>query len=300
MIPQTIPQDKFPLVLTRRIRVLGNYFFNLFLVTGQDKHLIFETGVSGMADAAISQLEALGVAPDYIVVSHPHADHLTGLPALAGRFPRARVVCGAGAPEFAAHPKAGAGLVREDRFISRALEQAGLDPGRPPLEAAPSLEDARVVESPVDLDLGGGVRVGLIPVRGHSPGNLIASVPRDRAVFCSDSMGFHYPGRRVWPLFFTGAGEYLRTIDRIEALAPAILAPAHQGPVVGEAVPGAIGQARNTALDIIRRIRTTRLADEDLVQVLFEESYRDEFTLYTRENIMTCTRLLLKRAREMP
>jgi hypothetical protein len=31
---------------------------------------------------------------------------------------------------------------------------------------------------------------------------------------------------------------------------------------------------------------------------MFKESYRDEFTLYTRENILNCTHLLIKRARE--
>ena len=82
-IPSLIPVSRFPLEIGPRIRVVGNYYFNLFLVLGRDKSLLFETGISGMVDTAIAQLESLGVSPDYLVVSHPHADHLTGLPALA-------------------------------------------------------------------------------------------------------------------------------------------------------------------------------------------------------------------------
>jgi glyoxylase-like metal-dependent hydrolase (beta-lactamase superfamily II) len=292
--------DRFPLDISPRIRVVGNYYFNLFLVTGQDKSLLFETGVSGMADTAISQLDALGVAPDYIVVSHPHADHLTGLPALAEQFPKARVVCGSGAPAFAAHPKAGSALVREDRFMSDELKRRGLPPARPPLAESPDLTDAMLIHENTPVDLGGGIRVELMPVRGHSPGNLIAWVPVDRAVFCSDSMGFHYPKRGFWPLFFTGARDYLDTMDMIERLKPACLAPAHQGPITGEEnVSRAIRESRAVTRDVIRRIAAGDQPDDNLLQEMYDESYRDEFTLYTPDNIMGCTRLLMKRTREM-
>ena len=284
--------------LTPRIRVLGNYFFNLFLVTGSEKSALFESGISGVVDTVIQQLDDLEIAPDYLVVSHPHSDHITGLPGLMERFPGAEVVCGRGAQEFVSHPKAGPALVREDKFMSQGLEKMGIRPGRPALETIPDLSRAVSVDSPARLNLGGGTDLLLTPAEGHSPGNLIAQVEKDRALFCSDSMGFHYPGRMFWPLFFTDARAYVKTIDLIAAAAPDILAPAHQGPITGDRVRKGIDLARTTTLDIIRRIRETQLPDDELTGELFEESYRDEFTLYTRENILNCTRLLLKRARE--
>ncbi|HCY85455.1 MAG TPA: Zn-dependent hydrolase [Desulfobacteraceae bacterium] len=299
-IPSLIPVSRFPLEIGPRIRVVGNYYFNLFLVLGRDKSLLFETGISGMVDTAIAQLESLGVSPDYLVVSHPHADHLTGLPALAERFPKARVVCGSGAPEFAAHPKAQSALVKEDRYMSGELKRRGLPPKRPPLEKSPDLKNAMVVDKNTALDLGGGIRVELMPVRGHSPGSLIAWVPGDRALFCSDAMGFHYPERGFWPLFFTGAKDYLDTIDLIEGLSPACLAPAHQGPIIGEDnVVRAIDESRTATRDIIRKIRKGDQPEDTLIQEMFDTSYRDEFTLYTPDNIMGCTRLLVKRTKEL-
>jgi hypothetical protein len=41
------------------------------------------------------------------------------------------------------------------------------------------------------------------------------------------------------------------------------------------------------------------LTDRELEAQLFNESYRDEFSLYTKEKIANCNRLLIKRARQM-
>jgi len=293
-----IPQGQFPLEVCPGIRVLGNYFFNLILVSGTQKSALFEVGISGVVDQVIEQLNFLGVELDYIIPSHPHSDHMTGLPGLADRFPMAQIIVSKGAQEFVNHPKAGPALIKEDAFMSQGLIKMGITPGRPTLDHIPDLDQAQVISTETHLDLGGGTILNLIPVQGHSPGNLIAHVPGDQAVFCSDSLGFHYPGRAFWPLFFTNARAYVDTIDLIASLEPRIICPAHQGPILGSAVQNGLKTARQTTLDIIQRIKQTQLIDDQLIRELFEESYVDEFTLYTESNIKNCTRLLLKRARE--
>ena len=86
MKAHTILQEKFPMEITPHVRMLGNYFFNLFLVTGQHKSALFESGISGGVDGVIAQLNALGISPDYLVPSHPQSDHITGLPGLMAQF----------------------------------------------------------------------------------------------------------------------------------------------------------------------------------------------------------------------
>ncbi|MCF8112592.1 MAG: MBL fold metallo-hydrolase, partial [Desulfotignum sp.] len=146
------------------------------------------------------------------------------------------------------------------------------------------------------LDLG-GVQLELIPVTGHSPGNILGRV--QDILFCSDSLGFHFPGRGFWPLFFTGAAEFLATLENIKAMAPAIVCPAHQGPLKDQAARKGILAAIDAAHGFIRRVTQTRLSDRELNLQLLAESYRDEFTLYTRENIQNCNQLLVKRARQL-
>lgn len=288
------PSD-YPIRLSSRVTVLGNYYINQFLVHGEKKIALFEAGISGVVDTVIHQLEHLGVMPDFLIVSHPHSDHITGLTGLMERFPAAQVVAGAGAADFIAHPKAGPLMLAEDTFMSKGLAARGATPGRPPIDTIPDLSDAREVSDTAVLDLG-GVNLELFPVEGHSPGNILGRV--EDILFCSDSLGFHFPGRGFWPLFFTGAKEYLDTLERIQAMAPAIVCPGHQGPLKHESATAGIQAGMDAARNFIRRVTRTSLPDRDLEAQLFNESYRDEFTLYTKENIANCNRLLIKRARQ--
>ncbi len=286
----------YPVKLSPRVTVLGNYYINLFLIQGDKSTALFEAGISGMVDTVIHQLDHLGVVPDYLIVSHPHSDHITGLAGLMERFPEAEVITGPGAGKFISHPKAGPLMLAEDAFMSKGLAARGILPGRPPLDSIPDLSDAREVADTAVLDLG-GVALELFPVKGHSPGNILGRV--EDILFCSDSLGFHFPGRGFWPLFFTGAGEYLDTLAQIQAMAPAIVCPGHQGPLQHPAATAGIQAGIDTARDFIKRVTRTSLTDRELEAQLFNESYRDEFTLYTKENIANCNRLLIKRARQM-
>ena len=293
-----IPQDRFPIKITDRVHLLGNYYFNLTFVSGSTHTLLFEAGVSAVVDKVIAQLEGMGKVPDIIVVSHPHSDHVTGLTGLAEKFPRARIIAGMGAKNFMAHPKAGTALAAEDRYISRQFEKMGMSPGRPSLEATPDVSRMEEIKAPARLDLGGGVFFDLIPSKGHSPGNLMGLMRPDKVLCTSDALGFHFPGRDFWPLFFTGAADYLDTLDQIRRICPNIICPAHQGPIFPEQVNPSLEQAVTRTLDIIHKIRHTRLSDQALIKELFDTSYKEEFSLYSRENIMNCTGLLVKRARE--
>ncbi|MDZ7666158.1 MAG: MBL fold metallo-hydrolase [Desulfotignum sp.] len=294
---ETCPHSSdYPMPLSSRVTVLGNHYINLFLVQGDRKTALFEVGISGVVDTVIQQLEHLGKVPDFLIVSHPHTDHITGLTGLMERFPAAQVVAGAGADKFISHPKAGPLMLAEDAFMSKGLAARGITPGRAPIETIPDLSDAREVSDTVVLDLE-GVALKLFPVKGHSPGNILGRM--EDVLFCSDSLGFHFPGKGFWPLFFTGAKEYLDTQAQIQAMAPAIVCPGHQGPLQHQAAPAGIQAGIDAARHFIERVTRTSLTDRELEARLFEESYRDEFTLYTRENIANCNRLLIKRARQM-
>ncbi len=297
--PTFDPKTPLPLELVPGIHMVGSYYFNLFLVRGTKQTLLFETGVSGVVDRAIGQIRALDAPPDILVPSHPHSDHITGLPGLREAFPKARLLAGKGCTGFATHPKAGPLLIQEDAFISKRLAEVGDSPGRPALTQVPDLSGCRELDVPETLELG-GITLELIPVQGHSPGNLMGWVEQEGILFCSDSIGFHYPGRDIWPLFFTGAEPYLESLERIREMKPEIICPAHQGPLYGKDARNAVEAAITLTRKMIQRLQADMDDDERLMEQLFQESYRDEFTLYTRDNIRNCSRLLIKRAREYP
>lgn len=286
----------YPGRLADGLWVLGNSYFNLYLVRGTAAAALVDTGISAMADDVIGQLEMLGVAPDHLIVTHPHPDHINGLDALRQRFPAARVVIGPGAREFLAHPKTAASLVAEDRFMSEFLASQGYRPGRPPIERPPSVDGAAVAGDNETLDLG-GLTIRFLHVGGHAIGNVLVHVPELGALIVSDSLGFRIPRIGFFPLFFTGYAEYMAAIGRLEALEPRILCIAHQGPLLGEEARQAFRGAREAARTLCEEIRSDTRDEDAVIRDLYPRFYRDELALYTPDNIIGCCRLVIRRSK---
>jgi len=286
----------FPEKLADGLWLLGNSYFNLYLARGDKASALMEMGVSAMADEVANQLGKIGVSPDYLIVMHPHGDHLNGLPILREYFPSARVIAGEGAPEFLAHPKTAAGLISDDRYFSEFLARKGLGSTRPPLREAPSLEGAVIVQDNEELDLG-GLTLRFLDVEGHALGNLAVYIPEIRTLMPSDSLGFRIPALGFFPIFFTGYDAYMATLDRLEALDPEILGLPHQGPLFGGEIREAFMTARRNAKSMWETIRNDLRSEEEIIAEIYRDYYRDELTLYTPENIITCCKLLIRRSR---
>ncbi len=290
-------QTGFPHKLSDNLWVLGNYFFNLYLVRGSRSSALIEAGVSAVVDTVVAQLEQLEITPDYLILSHPHTDHFTGLEGLRNRFDQARVVAGRGAREFVRHPKAHAMITTEDRFISEQLAARGIIPGRAPASTIDFPDDHLVVDDTTLIDLG-GISLKCFKAKGHSPGNILVHVPHLDALFASDSLGFHYPQRGFCPLFFTGFNDYMENLDHLSSLNPHIIGPAHQGALCGPQAKAAMATAIQTARNLFDRVIAEKRDHDILVGELYDQFYKDEFTLYSRENISNCMRLLVRRALE--
>ncbi len=276
--------------------LLGNSYFNLYLAKGDKASALMEMGVSATAVEIANQLDKIGAAPDYLVVMHPHGDHIDGLPILREYFPSAQVMVGAGVPEFLAHPKTAAGLISDDRYYSEFLTRKGLGSPRPPLREPPSLEGAVIVSDNEELDLG-GITLQFLDVEGHALGNLAVYIPELRALMPSDSMGFRIPSLGFFPIFFTGYDDYMASLDRLQVLACDILGLPHQGPLFGKDIREAFVTARRNASSLREKIQNDKRSEEEIIEEIFRNYYRDELTLYSRENIITCCKLLVRRSR---
>ncbi|MEW6351178.1 MAG: MBL fold metallo-hydrolase [Thermodesulfobacteriota bacterium] len=289
--------NSFPRLLTEGLWVVGNYYFNLYVLKGEQGSALIEAGVSAVVDRVVDQLKELAVSPTFLVMTHPHADHATGLQGLMERFPDALVVAGEGAVEFLAHPKTGPLMVAEDEHMSQFLGAEGFDHRRPPVQEPPSLHHALIAKDQDEMDLG-GITMRFLNVGGHSPGTIAVHVAELSALMPADSLGFRFPGRGIVPLFFTSYPDYMDTLSRLAQFDAAILGIPHQGPLTGDDVQAAFSEAYDTARALRDEIVADTREPEELARDLFERYYRDELTMYTPSNILNCMRLVIRRARE--
>jgi 2-aminobenzoylacetyl-CoA thioesterase len=288
----------YPQSVDERLFILGHPYFHIYLIRGKSASALVEMGISAIADTVILQLSSLGVRPGYLIVTHPHGDHIGGLDALREAFPDAMVMSGRGAAAFLDHPKTAQSLIQDDRYLSAYMRGRGLVSSRPAIRHSPSLAGSKVVTEADELDLG-GIKINFLNVQGHSPGNIIIHIPALKAVLASDSLGYRLSGQGFFPIFFTGYADYMATIDAIEGLKPEILGLAHNCIVQGPDVRKTLQEARGAAQDIMTRILHDERDNEAVVQDIFREYYRDELTLYSAENILGCCRLIVKRVRDL-
>lgn len=287
----------FPAALADRLYVLGNPFFNQYLIRGEKASALIEMGISATTDDAVRQLSEINARPDYLIVAHPHVDHINGLNNIREAFPEAAVIAGKGAQEFVAHPKVAASLVAEDHFMTGFMAAKGIRSVHSPLDAAPSVAGCRIAGDGDEISLGGAT-LQFISVGGHSPGNIVVFIPELKALIASDSLGFRYASGLLFPIYFTGFNAYLKTIDRLASLSPAILGLAHYGITAGGDIPAMFDMARRAATEMKESIISDTGSDEQIIARIFDRFYKDELTLYAKENIIECCRLLIKRSRE--
>ncbi|MCE5210491.1 MAG: MBL fold metallo-hydrolase, partial [Deltaproteobacteria bacterium] len=278
--------------------ILGNDYFHIYLIKGKNNCALVETGISATADVTLQQLSLLEAKPDYLIVSHPHSDHITGLDYLKRSFPQAAVMAAKGAESFITHPKAAQSLIAEDIYMIQALTSLGICSTAGTIAAPPSLRGCQVVNDGEQLDLGDLI-ICFLEVQGHSPGNILVHIPSLNTVLVSDSLGNHYPGRGFFPTFFTGFADYMKTIDCLERLGSINLGLAHNGFFSEQKEIGDIfREARKSARDVQDYVTNSSRDDETIAKDLFGFYYTDELAVYSPQNILNCCRLLVRRVRE--
>jgi glyoxylase-like metal-dependent hydrolase (beta-lactamase superfamily II) len=288
----------YPYAINEKLWVLGNGYFHIYLIKGSESCALVETGISATVDFLMDQLLCLRAMPDYLIVTHPHSDHITGLDLLKKSFPNASVIAGEGAESFVSHPKATASIIAEDLHMLRSMKVLGLCTSERSIMSPPSLSGTRIVKSGDEVDLG-DLTIRFVEARGHSPANIIVHIPDMNAVLVSDSLGNHYPGKGFFPTFFTGYQEYMKTMDDLQKIDTDILGLAHNGFFLHrDDIKNIFCKAREDAVNLRKTIIADNEHNDGMANRLFELFYKDELAVYSPQNILNCCRLLIKRSQE--
>lgn len=187
------------------------------------------TGLAAHIDAVAA---ARAEGPGHVVVSHAHGDHISGATALAARWPATR---------FSKHPW-------PQRDVRYPLPWEFVSDG--------------------DVIPAGDSELHVVHTPGHSPDHLAFWHPSTKTLLSGDLVT---AGTTVVILATSGGSltEYLRSLKRVLALAPARLLPSH-------------GAAIDDPGDIIRRYIEHRRQREHQVLAALEAGLRTVDTIVDR------------------
>ena len=189
---------------------------NIGFVVGETGILVIDTGLGPRNGAAVAEVaQRLGGSRTLnLVTTHVHPEHDLG----AQAFPATTQMLRARAQqqdidEF--------GLQTADLFAARSAINADL------LKGATFRKADITFDREYELDLG-GVRARLVAMgANHTRGDTIVWVEQDRVLFSGDI------AMRAQPAFasaYSRLDHWLESLDRLDALNPAIVVPSH-GPV---------------------------------------------------------------------
>jgi glyoxylase-like metal-dependent hydrolase (beta-lactamase superfamily II) len=215
---------------------LGPRFMAQYLLVGDERSLLVDTGLAGTPDAVLAPaLERAGIAPNLVLVSHADVDHCGGDRRTRERYPTAIFACHELDRRWI---ESNATMLAENYMWHQpyGLDQPDAD------EMLRQLGG----DSPVDLGLCGGetIRIGpgrrveVLHLPGHTPGHLGLWDARLQVAIIVDaalSDGIYdRAGNKLIPPRYHDAAAYRRTIRRIRALEPELLLTAHYPPMGAE------------------------------------------------------------------
>lgn len=191
------------------------------VVDSKGSCLLIDSGLDRSAGNKIAAaLEAEGLRPMALLVTHTHADHCGGNEALHRKY---------GMPTY--------GPPMESAILQYPVMEPMYLYGATPPDAlmskfflAPPTPDVRPL-STGRHELG-GIGITTVPLPGHSPDHY-GYLTDDGVLYCGDALFPAYVWEKYHLPYFYDIGAALSSLDRLEAMAPTLVGcvAAHYGPV---------------------------------------------------------------------
>ncbi len=189
--------------------------YNAYLVRGEGKTALVDTVEPALAKDLFGNLDELGVKKlDYVVCHHAEQDHSGSIPAVLERYPGARLV----------------------------TNQKCLDLLASHLRVTPGVCD--VITDGAVLDLGGRSLQFMFAPWVHWPETMFSFLREDKILFTCDFFGSHFATGTLYAddehhvylsakryyaeIMMPFRQKYPTYLQKIEALAPEIIAPSHR------------------------------------------------------------------------
>ena len=234
---------------------------NVYLVVTPGGNVVIDTAPARDAAEARDLLTAVSHAPvKYIILTHGHADHIGGIH--LWRQPGTRIIAQRNYVELVNYVTRLEGFFtpRNAVAFNRPVAAAGPWAGN----YAATVEPTILFDEKYAFTLG-GVKFELLSTPGETPDHLTVWLPASRIAFIGDNYaGAGMPEPMSFPNMYAIRGtkprpalDWIKSIDTVLALKPAIVLNGHGDPIFGEA-------------EIVRRLTRYR----DAIQYVHDETVK--------------------------
>jgi alkyl sulfatase BDS1-like metallo-beta-lactamase superfamily hydrolase len=230
-------QDDIKVVKIRDGIYMAPVAGNVYLVTTAEGNVIIDTAAPDLASVARKLLVAESHAPvKYIVLTHGHADHISGIP--LWKEPGTKIIAQRNHVEFVNYVARLEGFFapRNAAGFNRPQKEVGAWPGNFGAKIEPTI----LFDDKYDFTLG-GLKFELFSTPGETPDHLTVWIPSYKTAFIGDNYaGAGIPEPMSFPNIYTLRGtkprwalDWIGSIDRVLALKPEVLLHGHGEPIFG-------------------------------------------------------------------
>jgi len=263
---------KQPGTVTERIEFLGRPELCSYLVKG-DTYALVGGAMAHVIPDVLSQLNDLEVDLErirHLVILHSHYDHLGMAPYLTQQWPWLKVAISEVGARILTNQKALKAI--QDHNNSMLMAKSGVYQIEPLNIVKEGFPVHLIINGGMEIDLENGVKLQIIDVPGHSVCSVAVYLPREYALFPSDSIGT-LTEERILPMGSSNYDYFQESIDKLGKIRAEIICLEHFGaltPPEGiefcERVKKEAKDFRKEMIDTYKRKADIDLTIEELVK----------------------------------
>lgn len=245
-----------------------------FLILGEDKTALIDCGMAYCASGLIGNIQQVlndGRKLDYILLSHSHYDHISGVPYLRKVWPDVKVM----ASEYAQNILTKKSALKTIRELNN---QSALYYGSSQLidyDDTLMKVDHKISEGD-SLKLG-STSIDILETPGHTKCSL-SFIVNNEVIFPSETSGCMSKSGKIYPAFIISYKQTMNSIHKCQKANLQYIVSPHLGLVSKGETPTyweKCIQAVNKTRDFVLQLFTAGF-DEDKIFKEFEKTFRDE------------------------